>query len=141
VELMRQTPKMNATLVGGQFYQYRQVNLGFTMQVGETLYLTVMRNADDLEQESFVSKLGELQRRAMSKKLGPEESHGATVAFTSMSRWNVSRHVPIMPPYTSVIVAHTASRHSRTAVLGATYDHRVLSGFDVVRLLQCLSRP
>jgi pyruvate dehydrogenase E2 component (dihydrolipoamide acetyltransferase) len=141
VELVRRTPKTNATLVNGAIYQYRQVNLGFTVQVGETLYLTVVQHADDLEEAGFISKLGELQRRAMSRSLGPEESQGATVTLTSMSRWNVSRHVPIMPPYTSMIVAHSAPRHSGMSVLGATYDHRVLSGFDVVRLLQLMSHP
>jgi pyruvate/2-oxoglutarate dehydrogenase complex dihydrolipoamide acyltransferase (E2) component len=141
VEQVRQTPKINATLVDGQFYQYRQVNLGFTVQAGETLYLTVVRNADALDAAGFLNKLGELQRHALGKKLRPEESQGATLAFSSMARWQVSRHVPILPPYTSLMVAHAAPRHSAMAVLGASYDHRVLSGFDVARLLLKLSQP
>jgi hypothetical protein len=66
---------------------------------------------------------------------------GATIAFTSMARWNVSRHVPILPPHTGLIVAHSAPRGSGRAVLGATYDHRLLSGFDVVQVLQALAQP
>ena len=88
-----------------------------------------------------IDSLGELQRRAIARRLRPEESGGATVAFSSMARWDVSRHIPILPPYTSLMVAHAAPRHSGMAVLGATYDHRVLSGFDVARLLQKLSQP
>jgi hypothetical protein len=38
-------------------------------------------------------------------------------------------------------VAHAAPRHGGRAVLGASYDHRVLSGFDVARLLHQLSQP
>ena len=34
----------------------------------------------------------------MAHKLRPDESSGATLAFSSMARWNVSRHVPILPP-------------------------------------------
>ena len=89
----------------------------------------------------FIDGLGEVQRHAMAHKLRPAESSGATLAFSSMARWNVTRHIPILPPYTSLIVAHAAPRTSAAAVLGATYDHRLLSGFDVVQVLQALARP
>jgi pyruvate/2-oxoglutarate dehydrogenase complex dihydrolipoamide acyltransferase (E2) component len=138
---VRETPKLNATLVDGQLYQYRQVNLGFTVQAGDTLYLTVVQNAGALDAAGFLDKMGELQRHALAKKLRPEESQGATVAFSSMARWHVSRHMPILPPYASLMVAHAAPRHGGRAVLGASYDHRVLSGFDVARLLHQLSQP
>jgi len=58
-----------------------------------------------------------------------------------MARWNVSRHIPILPPQTSLIIAHAAPKNAVNAVLGATYDHRVLTGFDVAQVLQALSRP
>ena len=47
------------------------------------------------------------------------EKRGCPVrSFSSMARWNVSRHVPILPPYTSLIVAHAAPKGAGTAVLG-----------------------
>lgn len=139
--LAAETPKLNATLLDGQFFQYSQVNLGYTVQAGETLYLVVIRNAGSMDAAGFIDALGEIQRHAIGRRLRPEESQGATVAFSSMARWDVSRHIPILPPFTSLMVAHAAPRRSGAAVLGATYDHRVLSGFDVVRLLQKLSCP
>src|SRR5262249_36821002 len=114
---------------------------GFTVQAGETLYLVVVQGADAFDAAGFIDKLGGLQRHAMGKRLRPEESQGATVAFSSMARWNVSRHMPIFPPYPSLMVAHAAPRHGGRAVLGATYDHRVLSGGDVARVLERLSQP
>jgi hypothetical protein len=39
------------------------------------------------------------------------------------------------------MIAHAAPKGSGRAVLGASYDHRVLSGFDVARLLQQLATP
>jgi pyruvate/2-oxoglutarate dehydrogenase complex dihydrolipoamide acyltransferase (E2) component len=141
VELVRETPKLNATQVNGRRYQYGPINLGFTVQVGETLYLTVVRDAGALDAAGFIQALGEVQRHAMQRKLRPEEASGATVAFSSMARWNVSRHIPILPPYASLMVAHAAPKGSGRAVLGASYDHRVLSGFDVARVLQALAQP
>lgn len=141
VELARDTPKINSTLANGQKYLYERVNLGFTVQSGEMLYLTVVREADLMDAEGFIQALGEVQRRAIAKKLGPAETQGATVGFSSMARWNVSRHIPILPPHNSLMIAHAAPKHNSRAVLGASYDHRVLSGYDVARLLQRLSQP
>jgi pyruvate dehydrogenase E2 component (dihydrolipoamide acetyltransferase) len=133
--------KINATIVGDQLHRYAHVNLGFTIQAGDAPYLAVVRHADAMDAAGFVGALGELQRRAIGKQLRPEESQGATVAFSSMARWGVVRHVPVLPPYTSVIVAHAAVRPGNVGILGATYDHRVLSGFDVAQLLTGMSRP
>lgn len=142
VEIARDTPRINATLVNGERYQYGQVNLGFTVQAGETLYLTVVQQADTLDVRKFIDALGEVQRHAMAQKLRPNELQGATLGFSSMARWRVSRHVPVLAPYTSLMVAHSApGGEGGLAVLGASYDHRVLNGADVSRLLQVLTEP
>ncbi|MDO9226043.1 MAG: 2-oxo acid dehydrogenase subunit E2 [Pseudomonadota bacterium] len=141
VQLVKASPRLNATVVNGKRFQYQPVNLGFTVQAGETLYLTVVRDADTLDTKQFIENLGEVQRHAIQRKLSREETSGATIAFSSMARWNVSRHIPILPPYCSLMIAHAAPKGSGRAVLGASYDHRVLSGFDVARLLMELAKP
>jgi len=139
--LGRERPLINSTIVNGRRFQYQPVNLGFTVQVGEMLYLTVVRDTQDMDAAHFIGALGEVQRHAMAHKLPPQEASGATLSFSSMARWNVSRHIPILPPQTSLIIAHAAPKNAGNAVLGATYDHRVLTGFDVAQVLQALSRP
>lgn len=139
--LGRERPAINATVVGERRYQYVPVNLGFTVQAGQTLYLAVVRDTQVMDAARFIDALGEVQRHAMAHKLRPDEATGATLSYSSMSRWNVSRHVPILPPQTSLIVAHAAPKNGGKAVLGASYDHRLLSGFDVLQVLQALSRP
>ncbi len=140
VELAQDTPILNATIVGNQRYEYSAVNLGFTVQAGDTLYLTVVRDAHGLDEIAFVNALGELQRRAATHKLGPKEIQGATISFSSMARWKVSRHIPILPPRTAIMIAHAASTDGRS-VIGASYDHRVLNGFHVATALRKLSKP
>ena len=139
--LGREQPLINSTIVNGRRFQYRPVNLGFTVQVGKMLYLTVVRDTQDMDVAHFIGALGEVQRHAMAHKLPPQEASGATLSFSSMARWNVSRHIPILPPQTSLIIAHAAPKNTGKAVLGATYDHRVLTGFDVTQVLLALSRP
>lgn len=141
VQLVKASPRLNATVVNGKRFEYQPVNLGFTVQAGETLYLTVVRDAASLETKQFIENLGEVQRHALQRKLSRDETTGATIAFSSMARWNVSRHIPILPPYCSLMIAHAAPKGGGRAVLGASYDHRVLSGFDVARLLMELAKP
>jgi pyruvate/2-oxoglutarate dehydrogenase complex dihydrolipoamide acyltransferase (E2) component len=141
VEIARANPRINATVAGGGRYRYRAINLGFTVQAGSTLYLAVVQNAHDMDATRFIDALGEVQRHAVAHRLRPSESSGATVSFSSMARWEVARHIPILPPQTSLIVAHAAPRATETAVLGASYDHRLLTGFDVVNVLRALAQP
>jgi len=140
VELCGETAKLNATVVDGKRYEYAHVNLGFTVQAGDVLYLTVLREAAALGQLGFANALVELQRRAASHRLAPTETFGATIGFSSMARWKVSRHVPILSPQTAVMVAHTVTPEGN-GVLGATYDHRVINGSDVASMLRKLSKP
>jgi len=141
VELAKSTPHINASIVNGRRYQYGPINLGFTVQAGKTLYLIVVREAQDMDVSGFIEAMGQRQRNAMLHKLRASELTGATLSFSSMARWNVSRHVPILPPQTGLIVAHAAPRNTGRAVLGASYDHRLLTGHDVIQVLQALAQP
>jgi pyruvate/2-oxoglutarate dehydrogenase complex dihydrolipoamide acyltransferase (E2) component len=134
------SPNINATVVNEGTYLFDKVNLGFTVQAGANLYLVVLRDAASKSGQEFVQELGELQRAAMKHILTPEQSSEATIGFTSMARWKVSRHIPVLAPQTALMVAHSAPANG-TSCLGATYDHRLLTGFDVVQVLRKLSVP
>ena len=140
VRLVRNNPVLNSTINGGRRHQYNTVNLGFTLQSETQLSLLCVRDAGGLDAKPFVDRLTSLMRRGMRNKLNPEETTDVTVSFTSMSRWQVKRHIPVLPPYTSLIVAQ-ADDGAGVAVLGATYDHRLVTGGDIAELLRSLSVP
>lgn len=140
VELARDNARLNSTIVGTRRYEYKEVNLGSTVQVGDVLYLAVVRDAARLDEVGFVHAMVDLQRRAAGHKLGPQETQGTTVGFSSMARWKVARHIPILSPQTALMVAHTVGSDG-VAVLGATYDHRVMNGSEVASTLRKLSKP
>jgi pyruvate dehydrogenase E2 component (dihydrolipoamide acetyltransferase) len=140
VTLARDTPALNATIADGRRHEYTPVNIGFTVQAGQTLYLVVARDAETMNELEFVHAMFDLQKRAATHALGPAQTTGVTIGFSSMARWKVAQHIPVLPPLTSFMVAHTVGADER-AVLGATYDHRVLNGFQVVAALRKLSKP
>jgi pyruvate/2-oxoglutarate dehydrogenase complex dihydrolipoamide acyltransferase (E2) component len=140
VQIAAERPGINSTIAGDEKHVYEHVNLGFIVQSADTLYVVVAKKAETLDELAFVQSLGDLQRAAMRNKLQPENASGATVGFSSMARWPVISHVPVLLPQTAVMIAHTAPIDG-VARLGATYDHRVLSGGDVTQLLLKLSTP
>lgn len=140
VEIAQETPRLNSTMIGGKRFEYSPVNLGFTIQAGDALYLAVVRNTTELNEFGFVNSLGDVLRRAAGHNLRESEASGATIGFSSMERWKVTRHIPILPPHTAIMVAHAAGRDGK-GVLGASYDHRVLNGGQVVAALKKLSSP
>ena len=140
VELARDHPKINSTIVADARHEYETINLGFTLQTGAKLSLLSVRNAGAMTVEGFVDALGVLMRQGMKGKLTAAETSDVTVSFSSMARWQVTRHVPVLPPYTSFILAHTHARNG-TAALGASYDHRVLTGGEVAAILRALATP
>jgi len=133
--LAAERPRINAAASSEGAFVFDQVKLGFTVQADTVLYVVVVREAGRMEEADFVNELGKLQRAAMKHSLTIEQTSGATIGFTSMARWNVTRHIPVLLPETALMVAHSA------ATLGATYDHRLLTGFDVVQVLRALSSP
>jgi len=131
-------PLVNSTIFAEQRWLYDHVNLGFTVQAGPNLMVVVVREAEKLDQAAFVLKLTDLQRRAMRNSLRPEETCGATIGFSSMARWPITRHVPVLLPNTAIMIAHAASSREN-ACLGAVYDHRVLNGADAVNVLRTMT--
>lgn len=147
VRLAVEHPFINATVDNTDLLQYETVNLGFTMEASGQLYLLVVENAQRLSATEFLHRLAELQRKAFKRKLKKNEMTGATVTFTSLANKGVSRHLPILPPYSALIVSHSApfpfgrAENVEYSALGATYDHRVLDGAQTAQTLNQLAVP
>ena len=141
VAAAKENRRLASTIVGDQRLSYDGVNVGFTVQTDSSLYLAVVEKADQLTCCEFVSRLTELQRSAMAHRLRANETSGATIGFTSMARWNATRHIPVLPPYTSLMVAHAAASQDGRGVIGATYDHRALTGHEALAAIAAVSRP
>jgi len=134
-------PRLTSTLIGEERWVYGAVNLGFAVQSDTTLYLAVVADAAALTCAQFIARLTTLQRQALAHQLRRCDTTGATIAFSSMARWQVTRHIPVLPPQTALIVAHAAPTADGRGTLGATYDHRVLTGSEALAAITALSRP
>ena len=147
VRLAVEYPSINATIDSSDLLQYETVNLGFTIEASGQLYLLVVENAQQYSATEFLNRLAELQRKAFKRDLKKNEMTGATVTFTSLANRGVSRHLPILPPHSALIVSHSApqpfgkTEDAEFSTLGATYDHRVLDGAQTAQILNLFAVP
>ena len=132
VKCAKTQPELNATLFEHNRFLYSQINVGFAIQAKSGLVMAVLRNAERLNRIEFVQAL-QWQKRAIGGKLTPEQTAGMISVYRALPRANVTRHIPVLPPHTCLIVAHSAKPPSGAGVIGATYDHRLLDGETVAR--------
>ena len=134
-------PSINGTIDGSSLVLYDSIKLGFTVRTKSHLVMVSVHDAGKLDELAFNKELSRLQRAALGERLTPEQTAGITIAFTSLQKSDALRHIPILPPQTSLIVAHSATDDHGKGVLGATYDHRHLDGDTVARVLKALTPP
>jgi pyruvate dehydrogenase E2 component (dihydrolipoamide acetyltransferase) len=135
---------LNSTQYEQHIIEYEKINLGFTVDVQGQLFLAVLDDIEQYNQTSFVEAFFELQRKAMKRQLAQEQLSGCTLGITSLSSFGVTKHQPILPPNTSVMLAHSANlphnpEDAVYSILGVTYDHKVHSGVQIAKMLKALS--
>ena len=96
VQYISSHPELNSICYNHQIVQYEPVNLGFTIDVNGELFLPVLRNADQFDQMAFVEAFFSLQRRAMKKRLAPDEMTGSTIGITSLASLGITKHQPTL---------------------------------------------
>ena len=144
VQYVAANNQLNSTCIENHIINYSQINLGFTVNVKGQIYMPVLHKADALDQINFVEAIIDLQRKSIKNKLTPAELKGMTIGITSLAAFNITKHQPILPPYTSVMLAHSNSlpfdaQDHEYSILGVTYDHRIHNGVSVSDLLLNIS--
>ena len=73
VQIVKEQPLLNSTMARECRYAYATVNLGFTVQSGEDLFVAVVRGAETMDRVAFAARLVALKNAALNKMLRPEE--------------------------------------------------------------------
>lgn len=141
IRCLARFPAFNTALIGDKIVQYKAIHLAFAVETREGLFMPVLHDAGSLDRDGFIRRLFDLQKR-MFKKRDVADLVGATVGFTSLAAFGVTRHQPILFPGTSIMLAHSAplrdDLEQRPAVLGVSYDHQLHTGVQVAKLLRVL---
>jgi pyruvate dehydrogenase E2 component (dihydrolipoamide acetyltransferase) len=144
VESLKAFPVVNASLDGSEIVFHRHINLGVAVAVPSGLIVPVVKHAEELSIIGLQRAVTDVATRARSKRLMPEEVHGATFSVTNPGQFGGLVGLPIInQPNVAILSIGNVQRRPlvvtddeggeaiaiRDAVfLTLSFDHRLIDG-------------
>lgn len=146
---LRESPRANAAYRDGRFERYGRVNVGVTVQAGETSQLiAAVLDADTKSLTELTDEIGRLAARARDGELTPPEQAGTTFTLSDMSahpgaqRWSalvISPQAAALTagaPFPAPVLRDGAVVPGELISLTLACDHRILFGSRAAALLE-----
>ncbi|MGD0409734.1 MAG: multifunctional oxoglutarate decarboxylase/oxoglutarate dehydrogenase thiamine pyrophosphate-binding subunit/dihydrolipoyllysine-residue succinyltransferase subunit [Candidatus Limnocylindrales bacterium] len=105
------------------------------------LMVPVLRAADELDFDVFLSRFDDLVGRARANRLSADDLTGASITLTNPGTVGTTASVPRLMPGQGAVVATGAIRQiggGAVMTVSSTYDHRVIQGAQSGRFLATL---
>lgn len=145
-------PKFFGHAVGGdRFVPAATSDVAVTVDLGDGLFLPVIRDAESKELREIGNELLAHRVRASRRKFGPEHMEGAAISVSVTRGRGILFAQPLIhPPQVCMVslgslqqeLCEVDGAYGCTAYLlvGAAYDHRFINGSDTAMLLDDLKR-
>ncbi|MEM1143556.1 MAG: dihydrolipoamide acetyltransferase family protein [Pseudomonadota bacterium] len=132
---------------GETLLQYAAVHVGIATMTPQGLMVPVLANAQELDVWEMASQIADLAERARNGRCTPAELGGSTITITSLGAIGGVVSTPVInAPETAIIGVNKMQRRPvvrgeqivpRTMMnLSASFDHRIVDGFDGANLVQ-----
>ena len=146
VSALREHPHVNSTFNESELIVHRDINLGISVGMEDTLLVPVVRHADSLSIAGLARALNDLATRARGKQLKADELSGATFTVNNSGTFGTLFSYSVINPGQAGILTMEAIVERPVAVQGMigikpmmylcfSFDHRVLDGLQAARFL------
>jgi 2-oxoisovalerate dehydrogenase E2 component (dihydrolipoyl transacylase) len=143
---LREHPEVNATFGGEEILVHRDVNIGVSVGLEDTLVVPVIRRADGLSLAGIARAVADMAQRARDKKLRADDLAGATFTVNNSGTFGTLFSYSVINPGQAGILTMEAIVERPVAVQGLigikpmmylcfSFDHRVLDGLQAARFL------
>lgn len=134
-----------------QLKTFSVVHAGIATMTDDGLVVPVLQNAQSLSVQQIANEVAALAHAARDRRLSPEKLTGSTVTITSLGPLAGIATTPIINRPETCIVGPNKMRdvvvmqHGSPVVrqvmnLSASFDHRIVDGYDAAQLIQALKR-
>ncbi len=151
-------PQMNARYddEAGVVHRYAALHLGVATQTADGLIVPVLRDAETFDLWALASEIARLAEATRAGTAKREELSGSTLTLTSLGPLGGVSHTPVINrPEVAIIgpnkiIERPVVRNGTIVVrkmmnISASFDHRVVDGFDAAEFIQqiriLLERP
>jgi len=134
--LLVEFPELNGFYARNRAWRFRSVSIGFAINIGGSLRVPVVHQADHLSQREIVATVRELSLKYMRDELEIGDLTGGTFTVTDLSVYDVNYFVPVLNQRQSAILGICAERPGsgyRDLVL--SFDHRMTDGMQAAKFL------
>src|SRR5712691_11048587 len=146
ISALRANPHVNATFNETELLVHRDINLGISVVMEDTLLVPVVRKADGLSIAGLARAVNDLATRARNKQLKADELAGATFTVNNSGTFGTLFSYSVINPGQAGILTMEAIVERPVAVQGLigikpmmylcfSFDHRVLDGLQAARFL------
>ena len=143
---LRENPHVNSTFNETELIVHRDINLGISVGMEDTLLVPVVRRADGLSIAGLARAVNDLATRARNKQLKADELAGATFTVNNSGTFGTLFSYSVINPGQAGILTMEAIVERPVAVQGLigikpmmylcfSFDHRVLDGLQAARFL------
>ncbi len=135
-----QLPRFNSYLTADDRLEiFARVHVGVAVDVGDDLYVIVVKDAASKPVPVIAKELHHLQYLAQRRRLGVSELTGGTITVTSMLGLEIHGFRPIPYPQQAAIVGICDPEPGSTrAVLTLGFDHRIANGSQAAAFLAAI---
>lgn len=135
----------------GVIRRFRAVHLGMATATPSGLIVPVLRDAGQLSVERLGQAAADLAARTRAGQVGPEALTGSTITVTSLGPLGGVASTPILnAPEVAIVGVNRISVRPvwdgqgfvprQMMNLSASFDHRVIDGFEAAEFMQALRR-
>jgi 2-oxoisovalerate dehydrogenase E2 component (dihydrolipoyl transacylase) len=146
ISSLREHREVNATFNETELIIHRDINLGISVGMEDTLLVPVVRRADSLSIAGLARAVNDLATRARSKQLKADELTGGTFTVNNSGTFGTLFSYSVINPGQAGILTMEAIVDRPVAVQGLigikpmmylcfSFDHRVLDGLQAARFL------
>jgi 2-oxoisovalerate dehydrogenase E2 component (dihydrolipoyl transacylase) len=146
VSALREHPEVNSTFNETELIVHRDINLGVSVGLEDTLVVPVVRRADGLSIAGLARAVNDVASRARTKQLKADDLAGATFTVNNSGTFGTLFSYSVINPGQAGILTMEAIVQRPVAVEGMigikpmmylcfSFDHRVLDGLQAARFL------
>ena len=120
-------------------YFYKDVNLGFTIDVKGVAQIAVVHNCERYNKDEIQNIFFELISASVKGKLTLRQMSKPTFVISDLSAvGNCFFHTPLLAPFTSGILGLAIDKEAKRLVLTLTYDHQMSAGKEALLFLEAI---
>jgi len=143
---LRTHPHVNATFNDSEILIHRDVNIGVSIGLEDTLLVPVIRRADGLSIAGIARAVADLAERARARRIQADDLRGGTFTVNNSGTFGTLFSYSVINPGQAGILTMEAVVERPVAVQGMigikplmylcfSFDHRLLDGLQAARFL------